>query len=418
MAEMLEKLYTRVHVKLPPDVAVDFTRHCAQKNNARFSVLPIFNIITQVVCYFIYLHIYPATFPDRQRLDPTLFMVLSAVYVLINVFFFISFNRLRGRSGAENFVRASNRTLVAFLLFYVVFESIETCMEVEISGNIYRFLATFFMVAFLPVMPQLGKFLTQLLFMVGVETGLFYLVSRGYVDDNRFRAIIFLFFLVCVVVSLLTYNSAVRTFMLQHNLMAVNAELRTANERLEHLAVVDPLTQIANRRAFDQYMALTWRNAYQNGRHLTAVMVDIDDFKAYNDTYGHQKGDDCLVAVAACIQGFFYRKTDMVARYGGEEFIVLLAQDDVENIPALLEKMRRGVEELAIENKNGSTGGLVTISVGYATALPAKDVCFEDLIKQADDALYMAKRKGKNRVCALPGNAGAAVAVPVAAGAG
>lgn len=397
----LKHWYTSFTVRLTPDVKDDFVLHCAQKNNARFSVLPFFNIFTQIFCYFIYLYLYPSTFPERFQINPAQFTALSVFYIAFNILFILLFVRLRLRSDAANYVKASQRTLLAFLIIYITLESVETCMEVESSGNIYRFLGTFFLVAFLPILPRGEKFLLLFLFMLGVEGGLFYLVhNRGFLDTGRFREIIFLVFAACVTVSVLAYNSAVRTFMLQHRLMTANEELRTVNERLKHLTVVDPLTQIANRRAFGQYMALSWRNAYQNGQHLTVVMADIDDFKAYNDTYGHQKGDECLIAVASCIQGFFYRETDMVARYGGEEFIMLMMQDDVENIPPLLEHMRLGVEELRIAHENGATVNFVTISVGFATARPAKGMHYEDLIKQADDALYEAKREGKNRVCA------------------
>lgn len=396
----LKNWYTASSVRLTPDAKDDFARHCAQKNNARFSVLPFFNIAAQALCYFIYLFMYPAAFPERSQMDPAKFTVLSVVYIAANILFVILFFRLRRRSDAANYVKASHHTLFIFLFFYTALESVETCIEVESSGNIYRFLGTFFLVAFLPILPRLEKILFLFLFVLGVETGLFYLVHRkGFLDTGHFREIIFLLFLACIVISVISYNSAVRTFMLQHHLMAANEELRNANERLKHLSVVDPLTQIANRRAFDQYMALSWRNAYQNHQHLTVVMVDIDDFKAYNDTYGHQKGDECLIVVAACMQRFFYRQTDMVARYGGEEFIVLLMQDDLENIPLLLEHLRHAVEELRIEHENSTTGRFVTISTGFATAQPAKGMHYEDLIKQADDALYTAKREGKNRVC-------------------
>lgn len=402
MIEALKKWLDTLLLRVPPQLSGEFARHCAQKNNARFSVLPIFNIITQVACFFIYLYIYPATFPEKPRLDPLAFTLFSVFYIAANLLFIILFSRLRHRTDSPNYLRNSHITVLVFLVGYVLMESFETVMEVQISGNIYRFLATFFVAAFLPVLRRHEKAALLVLYTLCVELGFSLLVSQGYSSTNRFQEIILLFLVACLIVSNITYNATVRTFMLQHNLLAVNEELRDANERLERLAVVDPLTGISNRRAFDQYMSLAWRSAFRDGRYLSVAMLDIDDFKIYNDTYGHQKGDECLVTVAACINGYFQRETDMVARYGGEEFIVLSVQDDIDAVRALVEKMQRGVRELQIENKNGSTGGHVTASVGLAAAVPAAGLRYETLIKRADDALYEAKRAEKNCVRTAP----------------
>ncbi len=385
----------------------EFGQHCAQKNYFRFSILPLFNIFTQVACYFIYLYIYPATFKDMQQLDATVFTLFSLVYITCNIVFAVLFNRLRTGKSKKNDAETGYKVLLIFLVSYVVFESIETILEIEISGNIYRFLATFFMVAFLPLTRRRDKVVLLTLFTVFVEGGFFFMISQGYSSNNRFEEIILMFYLVCLVVSNISYNSAVRNFELHYNLVQLNEELRVANERLSRLAVIDPLTQISNRRAFDQYIALSWRAAYNDASALTVAMVDIDDFKAFNDTYGHQRGDECLCEVAECLKRQFSRKTDMVARFGGEEFVVLMSQANADDAHQLIERMQRSVRDLQIEHKKSPIDPFVTVSVGVATMVPTYQNRYEDLIRHADDARYIAKETGKNRVCY------AAIAPPV-----
>ena len=127
-------------------------------------------------------------------------------------------------------------------------------------------------------------------------------------------------------------------------------------------------------------------------------MIDIDDFKIYNDQYGHQRGDDCIIAISACILSIAKRATDMAARYGGEEFVLLLPYTSQHNAVALGEKIRAEIESLNIRNEFLSPARAVTVSIGIATVLPQKDDRFDGMIKNADTALYQAKRLGKNRL--------------------
>lgn len=360
----------------------------------------MFNILTQVSCYFIYLIIYPATFPEKPQLDPFFFTVFSIIYILANIAFLVLFNKARRKKDySPAGEKQSHLLLLVFIFFYVVFEGFETMLEVEISGNIYRFLAIFFVTAFLPILRRREKFLSLTVFLLVTEAGFAYLVSQGLTTSNAFQEIAVLFYIVCLVVSIITYNTGVRTFMLKQELVTANESLREANEKLELLSTIDPLTEIANRRAFDQYMALVWRKGFTDKDLVSVVMIDIDNFKVFNDTYGHQAGDDCLKRVSQCIDTVFERETDMVARYGGEEFIVLAVSDTLENMAAMTERVRASVEAMHIENENSNCGKYVTISAGVAAVVSSIDMRYEDLIKLADDALYQAKETGKNRVC-------------------
>jgi diguanylate cyclase (GGDEF)-like protein len=174
-------------------------------------------------------------------------------------------------------------------------------------------------------------------------------------------------------------------------------ELAAANQELLRLSVLDGLTGIANRRSFDQYLEREWKGAMRRHKPLVLLLADIDFFKAYNDTYGHQLGDDCLKKVAAVLRDRVKRATDMVARYGGEEFAIVLPSNDETGGMIIAEDIRKHIEDLGLEHKSAPLGRL-TISLGVAVAVPKARQSEQVLLALADTALYAAKRNGRNRV--------------------
>ncbi|MDL2238212.1 GGDEF domain-containing protein [Christensenellaceae bacterium OttesenSCG-928-K19] len=378
-------------LKVPERFEGAFDRECGNKNNLRFAVLPFFNILTQAACYYIYLYIYPATYPGLPTLDATFFTVFSSIYILVNVCFIILFFRLMRQKEQDGYAKKAHMLTMLFLASYVILEGFETTLEVEISGNIYRFLATFFIVAVLPVIARKEKFYLLLAYTLVVEAGLGYLIYNGMPNTNQYTQIVFAFFLACVVVANIVYTNTVKAFALNQCLMEANGKLR-------QLSVTDPLTGLKNRRAFYDYISKVWDEGKRNGGEITVVMLDIDNFKKYNDNYGHQKGDECIVAIANCIQSFFKRSIDMVARYGGEEFIVLLPHTQHCNAVAISEEVRQAVYGLKIRHEYVDEG-YVTLSAGVASGVPGIDDQYEGLIIKADEALYAAKNSGRNRVC-------------------
>ncbi len=173
------------------------------------------------------------------------------------------------------------------------------------------------------------------------------------------------------------------------------AELRDANEKLEKISRVDALTQVANRRHFDEMLEYDVNKMRRFNIPLTLIICDIDHFKQLNDTYGHATGDVCLQQVAQCIKSSFLRTSDLVARYGGEEFAIILSNIDKENSIVLAERMRKEVEALVFEVEPQVH---ITISAGLTTLIPDKSVSATSIIKCADKALYMAKDNGRNNV--------------------
>jgi diguanylate cyclase (GGDEF)-like protein/PAS domain S-box-containing protein len=174
-------------------------------------------------------------------------------------------------------------------------------------------------------------------------------------------------------------------------------KLIETNETLRELSTVDGLTGIPNRRYFDYKFQEEWIRAARSSSKLALFMVDIDYFKTYNDTYGHQAGDDCLKKVAKTLQENLNRTDDFVARYGGEEFIVVLPNTDDKGASVVAEFLRKKVEEISIPHIGSEISHCITISLGIASTIPRIDAGPHELIEMADKALYLAKKDGRNR---------------------
>ena len=200
----------------------------------------------------------------------------------------------------------------------------------------------------------------------------------------------------------LRYHSAGYVMRLQRDeafraLRVSQKNLADANIELQKLAALDGLTGIANRRRFDEVMKTEWQRGQRDGRPLSLLLCDIDFFKSYNDTYGHPAGDLCLKKTAAVLTEHLKRPADLAARYGGEEFAIVLPETALEGALVVADACRAQLEKLALEN-TGAALGLVTMSIGVASVVPAPGGGPEELIARADKALYAAKHGGRNRV--------------------
>ncbi|MHC0037049.1 diguanylate cyclase domain-containing protein [Pseudoneobacillus sp. C159] len=183
------------------------------------------------------------------------------------------------------------------------------------------------------------------------------------------------------------------------NLKEIERDLRAKNLMLELLSNMDGVTQIYNRRYFDNSLQSEWQEAMENKTTLSLIMFDIDHFKSYNDTYGHQMGDECLKEIAKTAQSILKRPSDVVARYGGEEFAVILPNTSERAATKLAEKIRNSVVQLEIPSINSKVLPIVTLSIGVSSTVPNKAFTPFQLVANADEALYKAKSEGRNCVC-------------------
>lgn len=177
-----------------------------------------------------------------------------------------------------------------------------------------------------------------------------------------------------------------------------HVELKRRGDRLETLSLCDGLTGIANRRRFDDALSRAWRKSMRSNTPISLVMSDIDYFKAYNDTYGHLAGDECLKSVARVLAGSLKRPGDMAARFGGEEFTVILEETSLSGASHVAECMRQGVANLNLKHRASTAAPVVTISLGVATGLPRPGQSVDALLRLADYKLYEAKQAGRNRI--------------------
>lgn len=193
------------------------------------------------------------------------------------------------------------------------------------------------------------------------------------------------------------YNCAIARDIRERKL--VEAKLKEVNQQLRYLANVDGLTQIANRRSFDEYFEQEWLRMAQAKQPLSLIFCDVDYFKKYNDYYGHPAGDKCLKQVAKLLNQSVRRPGDLAARYGGEEFAVILPNTDLEGAICVVKNIQQNIQKLAIIHEASEVSQYITLSIGVCSTIPQLELSSMSLINQVDLALYQAKKEGRDRFC-------------------
>ncbi|PRC91570.1 sensor domain-containing diguanylate cyclase [Solimicrobium silvestre] len=209
--------------------------------------------------------------------------------------------------------------------------------------------------------------------------------------------------LVILLATGLIYLARIRQQKAFSDLQSIQVVLEKTNQKLAKLSTTDGLTGLANRRKFDEIGPHEWQRALRKRESLAVAMVDVDFFKIYNDEYGHQAGDQCLIAIAKTLAAGLRDGSDFIARYGGEEFIILLPGQDAQGAFDVLERLRCDIEALALPHAGSDCASVITLSAGYAAMVPEARSTLAELIEKADQNLYSAKRNGKNRVLGASG---------------
>ncbi len=179
----------------------------------------------------------------------------------------------------------------------------------------------------------------------------------------------------------------------EKNLQLLTLELEKSNEKLLELSYVDPLTNIPNRRAYDERYAHELQATKRSGKEFSFLLIDIDHFKEYNDIYGHENGDVILFRVSNQIKNVLPRKTDFIARYGGEEIVVILSYTPLKEAQIIAKKILQSIRDLNIEHSYSKFDRLLTVSIGVTST----KISIENVMDDADQALYKAKNNGRNR---------------------
>jgi diguanylate cyclase (GGDEF)-like protein len=185
----------------------------------------------------------------------------------------------------------------------------------------------------------------------------------------------------------------------ERELLEMTERLEEANRKLHRLSTRDGLTGLANRHAGNDFLSREWLRAIRERKEFSIIMMDIDCFKLYNDTYGHLEGDDCLKKVATALQQGLHRPADLLVRYGGEEFMALLPETGREGALRVATAMKEEVAAMALPHGSSTVSPRVTVSFGLASVIPDEHMLVEMLIAVADRALYRAKQSGRDRIC-------------------
>lgn len=193
-------------------------------------------------------------------------------------------------------------------------------------------------------------------------------------------------------------EQTIKLQQMNEELQRLAVELKQANQELQRLAVTDSLTQLSNRRQFDEYLVHEWLRMLREQQFLSVILCDVDYFKNYNDKYGHPAGDDCLRRVAEAIRRQVKRPGDLAARYGGEEFVIILSNTQAEAAVNVAEGIRQKIKSLNIAHSQSKIADCITVSSGVASMVPQPNYSPSDLIAAADQALYEAKQQGRDCV--------------------
>ena len=322
------------------------------------------------------------------------YAAMDTVLILIMIVYLLMFVKLENSISKHGLgIKVVGVSFTIMILFWCAGISL---LDQLSSGQIIVYSISIIAVAVTPIFKPITLLLMYLivhlpfLFLVPYFQKSSDILCANYINSTTFLIISWM-------ISCMRYKNQIDDFNNRKIIQEKNDELERVNQKLEKLSQIDSLTGIFNRFVFDKTIEAEWDRCKRYFIPLSLIMIDIDFFKAFNDSYGHQAGDDCLRKVSQVLSSSARRSSDTVARYGGEEFAVVLTHMEKESALKFAEQLRKRVEQLAIPHMYSSVSNYITISLGIYTVIPSDMLSIEQFIKTADEALYEAK-KCRNKV--------------------
>jgi len=366
---------------VPPELKADFDQIQLKNSVYRLKLLGVITIIFNVLNWPIYIY-------SRHEMSLTILKKLfisDLSQLIITVLFFI----LTGY-----FIRKNKHFSCWFMCYLLIAMYFLFSLYTILFTEIFLVLQLYFSAAFLYIFIPDFKPKIFISFLT-----LWYLIVAGFLTYNNYKFIIagpqvfvLNIFLIALVIRVIQYNGKVKTFI---NTFRINA----LNEKLEALSTTDELTKLDNRRSFLEYMNTAWVLSRRLQTPINILMIDVDYFKKYNDSLGHLEGDKALIAIAQCMKNNIKRETDLIARFGGEEFVCLLPFLEKDDALYFAKKLVQKIEDMKIPHPANENSKYVTVSIGLANTIPDDHNSYTQLLDEADKALYLAKKSGRNRVC-------------------
>jgi len=372
---------------VPEEYKDRYFKHCHETNVKRLPFFFLLMGLHHISLILVYLVLYPILLnvPTRtMELSFSLYSVLYFIFLLL-----ASYGIKKITKGLLLHMRVANMIYITAIIILFIDDFIIMQYFLGLFNPI-RFLSGAVLIALMPIF---RKRTTNLLLACYLAATMVYKLLWGHPLDMYIIGVVFSAFMMFAAI---LSSSIYKSFHLRA--YEESQKIAEQNQSLRKLTVTDVLTKISNRRAFDEYMNKIWESSRGRGQSLTVMMMDVDHFKLYNDSFGHIEGDKCLVRISEAISTKFRRRGDMFARFGGEEFIAVVANKPGDNMIKFAEKVRLAVERLEIPTTEQAGGPFVTISIGVASRTPEEVENPYNLVELADGALYAAKQTGRNRV--------------------
>lgn len=398
-SKLLKKIKELLSVSVPEKYKKEFETGVNSINISRGKTTAVVFIAVEALILSVSL------LAEKQPFLPSnnvYYCIMYIVMIMTMAFFLLVFIKFgRNIPGYGTGIRIAGILFAYFILLWCAGISL---LDQLSSGQIIIYVAAIMAVAMTPLYEPvvlLIIYLTVHIFFIALLP--YFQRSGGTLFDNYINSTSIL--IVSWAISQMRYRRQIEYFntrrLIQEKndeLKRLNNELQRANQELAKLSQTDSLTGIFNRSVFDSNIRTEWDRCKRHFIPLSLIMIDIDFFKAYNDNYGHQAGDDCLRQIAGELSDCARRSDDTTARYGGEEFAVILPYMGEEGSLKVAEQMRRKVEELKIPHEYSPISKYVTISLGVCTVIPSGKPSVEEFIRGADRALYEAKKGNRNNV--------------------